>query len=265
MPSDNGPAIKSREKRRLAWDTVGLLGHQGHTAGSWTACGPPGSQGPFLQRCFPADQPPAYAGAWSYSSSEQDPAFAFVELQAVLLCPSLQPVEVLLKGCTALWDIGHSSQLYVIRKIAEETSAPSPKSLMNKFNNSGPSIEHWGTPVLTGIQLNTCAIDYNPLGSAVHQFSIHSLFTHPVLPEFAYKDVGKDAVRHSDEKFSEVGVDNTHFSSLIHPGSFSVVEGNQFYIMQIAGDDVKLTESPKVMNLGHSYETEIRIADDQRK
>ncbi|RMC07054.1 hypothetical protein DUI87_16508 [Hirundo rustica rustica] len=126
----------------------------------------------------------------------------------VLLCPSLQPVEVLLKGCTALWDIGHSSQLYVISKIAEETSAPSPKSVMNKFNNSGPSIEHWGTPVLTDIQRNTCAIDYNPLGSAVHQFSVHSLITHPVLSEYAYKDVVRDNI----ESPAEAEIDNIRCS-----------------------------------------------------
>lgn len=35
--------------------------------------------------------------------------------------------------------------------------------------------------------------------------------------------------------------------------------------MQIAGDDVKLTENLQVMKPGHSYGTEIRIADDQRK
>ncbi|KAF4791653.1 hypothetical protein TURU_128375 [Turdus rufiventris] len=48
-------------------------------------------------------------------------------------------------------------------------------------------------------------------------------------------------------------------------GTVHEADLDQFYIMQIAGDDVKLTEIPEVMNLGHSYETEIRIADDQRK
>lgn len=35
--------------------------------------------------------------------------------------------------------------------------------------------------------------------------------------------------------------------------------------MQIAGDDVKLTENPQVMKPSHSYEAAIRISDDQRK
>ncbi|TRZ17229.1 hypothetical protein HGM15179_009872 [Zosterops borbonicus] len=70
---------------------------------------------------------------------------------------------------------------------------------MNKFNNSGPSIEHWGSPLLTGIRLNPVPLIATLWDLLFIQFSIHSLFTHPVLPEFAYKDI----VRDSDKSFSE--------------------------------------------------------------
>ncbi|KAJ7408182.1 hypothetical protein WISP_122323 [Willisornis vidua] len=49
------------------------------------------------------------------------------------------------------------------------------------------------------------------------------------------------------------------------PGPGPAERHKEFHIMQIAGDDVKLTENPQVMKPGHSYETEIRMADEQRK
>lgn len=67
----------------------------------------------------------------------------------VLLCPFLQPVEVLLKVCAALWGIGHSSQLCVICELAEEASSRASKSLMDGLNNTGPSIETWMMLLMT--------------------------------------------------------------------------------------------------------------------
>lgn len=78
-----------------------------------------------------------------------NPAFAFAEFQTIL-CPSLQPLKALLKGCTALWGIGHCSQLCVINSLAKDTSAPSSKSLMNKLNSTESSIESRGSPLVTG-------------------------------------------------------------------------------------------------------------------
>ncbi|TRZ13307.1 hypothetical protein HGM15179_013797 [Zosterops borbonicus] len=130
-----------------------------------------------------------------------------------------QAIKVLLKDpfrSTALWDVGHSSQIYVISKIAEEASAPSSKPSMNKFNNSGPSIEHWGSPLLTSIRLNPVPLIATLWDLLFIQFSIHSLFTHPVLPDFAYKDIVRDNV----ESPAEVEVDDIHCSL---PSSIHVV------------------------------------------
>jgi len=54
----------------------------------------------------------------------QDPALALAEFHQVLLCPTLQPVQVSLDGSTAFWCIHHSSQFCVISKLAEGTLHP---------------------------------------------------------------------------------------------------------------------------------------------
>lgn len=66
--------------------------------------------------------PPTCPGGWGYPSPG---AFPLVELWAGL-CPSLQPVKVPAKGCTALWGISHSSQLGVVRHTAQEASTLHP-------------------------------------------------------------------------------------------------------------------------------------------
>lgn len=64
-----------------------------------------------------------------------------------------QPAEILLRGCTALWSIGHSSQLCVVTEL-EDASSPSSRSFINKLNNAGPSTEPLGTPLVTGLKLD---------------------------------------------------------------------------------------------------------------
>ena len=81
-----------------------------HTASSWAACCPPAPPGPSLQSCIPAVQPQPVQVPRVVPSQVQDLAFAFVKFETVAPCPSLQPVEVLLKGSTTLWWTIHSSQ-----------------------------------------------------------------------------------------------------------------------------------------------------------
>ncbi|KAJ7400839.1 hypothetical protein BTVI_101645 [Pitangus sulphuratus] len=148
----------------------------------------------------------------------QDPAFAFVEFQTVLLCPSLQPVNFLLKGCTALWGIDHFSHLCVISELSKEASTPSSKSLIN---NTGPSIKSWGTPLVTGL-----ALDPMPLISTLWNLLTdppHCPLIQSILTEFTYEDVVRDSVK----SLAEVKVDSIHCSPLIHPSSFFIIEGNQ--------------------------------------
>ena len=55
----------------------------------------------------------------------QDSTLALVEPHQVPLCPTLQPVQVSLNGSTAFWCVSHSSQLHIIRKLAEGAIYPS--------------------------------------------------------------------------------------------------------------------------------------------
>ena len=78
-----------------------------------------------------------------YSSPGEDPAFASVELHMV----PPQPLEVLLKGCTAPWGLGHCSQLCVPSRLAEGASVP--LHIRNQYcrkhgneNLSSGSMEH---------------------------------------------------------------------------------------------------------------------------
>lgn len=65
---------------------------------------------------------------------QQDPELAFVEFQMVPFCPSLQPGQGLLKGCTALRGTSPKLlQLCVVSEPAEEAAGPSSQSLMNKL------------------------------------------------------------------------------------------------------------------------------------
>lgn len=82
-----------------------------------------------LKQSHPRAQGSGLSSIWF-----SNPALAFVSLHSVPLCPSLQPAEVLLKGCAALWAVGHWSQHRVTSDLAEEASTPSPKSFMNKLN-----------------------------------------------------------------------------------------------------------------------------------
>lgn len=101
-------------------------------------------------------------------------AFAFAEFQTIL-CPSLQPLKALLKGCTALWGTGHCSQ----------APAPSSKLLMNKLNSAESSIESWGSPLVTGPNYSLLMIiyDHDPLGTPIHSVLIH-LTAHSSCPPF---------------------------------------------------------------------------------
>lgn len=105
---------------------------------------------PSPQSCFPTGCPQPVQVHGVVLPQMLDPAFTLAEFHTFLLCPSLQPVTILLKGCTAFQGISHSSQLGVVTELAEAASASSSKSLMHKLNNSGHSTDPWGT--VTGLQ-----------------------------------------------------------------------------------------------------------------
>lgn len=80
----------------------------------------------------------------------QDLAFPLVECHKIHLCPIPQPVEVPLNGSTRLWSI---SYLVSPANLLRVQPVPSSRSLMKMLNRIGPSIDPWGTPLVTGLQL----------------------------------------------------------------------------------------------------------------
>jgi len=52
----------------------------------------------------------------------------------------------------------HHSQFGVISKLAEDTLYLFIRSLMNKFNKAVPSTYPWGTPLVTGVQLDSALL-----------------------------------------------------------------------------------------------------------
>jgi len=83
----------------------------------------------------------------------QDFTFPFAELCEVPVSPFLQPVQVSLDDSTPTWCINCSSQLCVISQLAQDSIALS-RSLMKMLNGTGPRLHLWGTPLLSGVQMD---------------------------------------------------------------------------------------------------------------
>lgn len=119
------------------------------TAGSWSICCLPAGQpgGPFFCKATrPADQPPDYQGAWSYSSSESRTSLS--------LCtwwdshwPISSAWQVPLNGSTMISCVNHSSQ-FIIYKLAEGAFSLVTRLLM-KMSQSDTSVSLWGMPSVT--------------------------------------------------------------------------------------------------------------------
>ncbi|PKU42718.1 hypothetical protein llap_6967 [Limosa lapponica baueri] len=99
-------------------DVIGLLGHKGTLLAHGHPIVHQNSQ-VFLHRAalqLVSPQPVLVHGV--IPLQVQDPTLALVEFHQVPLCPTLQPVQVLLYGGTAFWYASHPSQFCVISKPA---------------------------------------------------------------------------------------------------------------------------------------------------
>jgi len=110
----------------------------------------------------------------------QDPALGLVEPHEVHTAPLLDLVQVPLDGMLSFWLVNCTAQLGVICKLAEGTLSLT-MSLMKILNNSGPSMDPWGTALVTSIHL-----DIKPLTTTLwlrpsNQFLIHQT-VHPSNP-----------------------------------------------------------------------------------
>lgn len=139
---------------------IGLLGHQDTQI--------------LLHRAAPQQvNPQALLLSRVFLSHMQDPAFAFDEFWEVLLCPSLQPVEMPLKDCTAPWGIG---QICVLSGLTEGTSVPSLELLVELDTSFGPL----GAPLETGLQTDTVTLVMSPWDWHLASSQSTSQPTHPL-------------------------------------------------------------------------------------
>jgi len=88
----------------------------------------------------------------------QDPALALVELHQVPLCPTLQPVQVSLMAAQPSGVSTTPPSLVSPADLLRVHSNSSSRSLMKKLNKTGPSTDPWGTPLVTGLQLDSAPL-----------------------------------------------------------------------------------------------------------
>lgn len=125
---------------------------QGHIAGSWFTCCPPGPPGPSLQSFFPADQPLMGTGAWGYSSPGGGPCTCLCwnswgySLPNSLACPGIVEWQHSFLVCRPSPPSFVSSA-----SLLRAHSVPSPRSLMTRLNKTAPSTDPWGTSLATGL------------------------------------------------------------------------------------------------------------------
>ncbi|GAB0181629.1 hypothetical protein GRJ2_000628200 [Grus japonensis] len=120
-----------------------------------------------------------------------------------------------------LWCIIHFSRFCVISKLAGLHSAPSSRSLMKILNRTGPSIDPWTTPLVTGLQLDFVPLITTLWAWPFSRFSIHLIvcLSSPYINKF-YEDL----IGNSIKGLTEMQVDNIHCSPLIYQASHFVVE-----------------------------------------
>lgn len=101
-------------------DTVGLLGLLEHISGSWTASCPQVLQVLLHWAAFWLVCPHYLCCTFSPRCKTTRHCICLFEFQTILLWPSFQPVEVPLKGFTALWSIDHLSHFWLFIQVTDE-------------------------------------------------------------------------------------------------------------------------------------------------
>ncbi|KAK4827727.1 LOW QUALITY PROTEIN: hypothetical protein QYF61_021155 [Mycteria americana] len=147
FPSPAGHAISDTSQ-----DAIGFLGHLGtllaHIQQSI-------NQHPQVLSCQAAFQPlfpKPVALHGVVVTQERDPTLSLVEPHRVGPSPSIQPVQIPLaflpsSRSTLPHDLVSSANLLRVNSI------PSSRSLIKMLNRTGPNAEPWGTPLVTGCQL----------------------------------------------------------------------------------------------------------------
>ena len=96
-----------------------------------------------------------------------------VKPHQVPMCPLSEPVQVPLHGVPSFCCVHCTTQLGVISKLLRVHSIPPSVSLIEMLKSSGPRMDPWGTPLITGLHL-----DMEPLTTALWLRPSNQFFTH---------------------------------------------------------------------------------------
>lgn len=102
--------------------------------------------------------------------------FCWVSKGSVLPIPAVH--EILLKVCAALWGYWPLLSSFCPQQVSRGGTLIPSSRLMDKLSNTGSSINPWGTPLVTGLQLDYDA-DKNPEPCYSASFPSTSLSTFP--------------------------------------------------------------------------------------
>ena len=123
---------------------------------------PLGPPGPSPQGCSQRVLLQAVLMSGTAPTQEQHLAPGLVKPHQVPMCPLSEPVQVPLHGVPSFCCVHCTTQLGVISKLLRVHSIPPSVSLIEMLKSSGPRMDPWGTPLITGLHL-----DMEPLTTAL--------------------------------------------------------------------------------------------------
>ncbi|KAK4827472.1 hypothetical protein QYF61_018708 [Mycteria americana] len=146
-------------------DAVGFLGHLGTLPAHVQPSVNQHSQVLFHQAAFQALFPKPVALHGVVVTQVQDLALSLVEPHTIGLGPSIWPVQVPLSTLPP--------NLVPSANLLRAHSIPSSRSSIKILNKSGPKTEPWGTPLVTG-----CQLDLTPFTTTLWVQPSSQFFTH---------------------------------------------------------------------------------------
>lgn len=136
----------------------------------------------FLQSCFPVGWPSACPGTCSFFS----PGTALlVEFMKLMLAHVSSLSAELWMGAWCSGEPGTHPSFVSPTNLQRVNSTPSSRSLMKMFNQTGASIDPWGPPLVTGLQ-----IDFAPLTTTLWAGHSASLWTASLSAHWAPMSTG---------------------------------------------------------------------------
>ena len=135
-------------------------------------------------------------------SQVKDPTLALVKSHQIPLCPTLQPIQVLLNNSTAFWCVSCSSQLCIISNLAEGGLYAFTQVIGEDVKQDLTQYQSLGNTASYRPPTRFFTTDHDPSSSASSQ-STYSPLIYPTLPTC------EDAMGDSVNTLAKVKAGNT--------------------------------------------------------